>query len=70
MKRPYAVYYRVDTGYDWVSDCALVFAENENEVVRKINEHVNLIGYEYMIDKITVIHKFSGDVFTGRYGWS
>lgn len=68
--KSYYVRYEIDSGYDYVKDVALVFAENEGDARKKINKHVNALGNEYMISEIFSVSEFNGEVFTGKYGWS
>lgn len=67
MENLYLVDYEVDTGWDYVRDQALVFADCKNTAKYRLSEAVEKIGNEYMVTHIHSVKEFSGDVFSQKF---
>lgn len=63
----YKIHYRVDTGWEYLIDTAIVKANNEEEAIEKLKSYISSIDNEYYITSVFSIEEFTEEIFSYNF---
>lgn len=66
----YKIDFEVDNGASYTKDIALVIADTDKEAEEKLRKLINSIDSETCVSEIFKISIFTGDILTGRHGYT
>ena len=67
MDNIYLIDYEVDTGYQYIRDKALVFADCKNTAKYKLSRMIDKLGNEYIVSHYYSVEEFNADVFSAKF---
>lgn len=67
-KKVFLIKYKVDTGYEYFRDEAIVVAKDNEFAVFELKSAIRRLGNDYWVDEVVSVEEFNGPVFTKHYG--